>query len=68
MPDQPRPRLISIEDAADMLGVTRRTVERMAGEKLLTLIDVGFRRGRRTWRIDEHEVIALIQRRTVGSA
>lgn len=60
-----QPKLISIDEAADMLSVSPRTVFRMAEGGDLRLIDISTgERIRPTWRVDLNDVLMLIAART----
>ncbi len=59
MPRQPKPnlQLTPIIDAADFVGVNRRTLERLINRGDLT----AYRLGRRCTRVDLNELISLMR-------
>jgi excisionase family DNA binding protein len=62
---QPRPRLLSVEEVADLLQVPVSWVYERTRSRGLNRIP-GFRLGK-YWRFDECEVIAWLERQRSGS-
>lgn len=57
-------RLLTVEEAAEVLGVTRRTITRMIETKRLKAQNIGFGKERKFYRILNTELLRIKDGRT----